>query len=80
METEDRDICDPDIYTVVSNLSRDMLNHELPSLSPVSIGDYSQLDDLLWFCVTLGFWLIFAAMLYVFTKKEPKPIHPWLFS
>ena len=27
------DICD----TVFSNLSRDMLNHELPSLSPVSI-------------------------------------------
>ena len=36
METGDRDICDPE--TLYSNLSRDMLNHELvPSLSPVSI-------------------------------------------
>ena len=35
METGDRDICDPE--TLCSNLSRGMLNHELPSLSPVSI-------------------------------------------
>ena len=34
METGDSSKCDPD--TVFSSLSRDMLNHELPSLSPVS--------------------------------------------
>ena len=31
METGDRDICDPE--TLFSNLSRDMLNHELPAKS-----------------------------------------------
>ena len=35
METRDRGICDPE--TLYSNLSRDMLNHKIPSLSPVSI-------------------------------------------
>ena len=36
IEAGDRDICDPETLCL-SNLSRDMLNHELPSLSPVSI-------------------------------------------
>ena len=36
METGDRDIYDPDT-SMFSNLSRDMLNHKLPSLSLVSI-------------------------------------------
>ena len=46
METGDRSRCEPR-DTVYSNLSRDMLNQELPSLSPVSIAKGYSLNELL---------------------------------